>query len=279
VNPRLVYAKGGGLGAKGELAEIAAQDTTGAAFSGLMYTLSKDGTPFYPAGAFADVIAGTNLAFAIVTALLRREATGKGEVVSTSLLQGMMWLQQLHVGAMTNNNEVLRSFEPADATNAFLNLYRCGDDEWIALGMTAMNTEDWYAACEAIGRPDLKDDDRFERNRGRIEHARELVAVLTEALARQPRAHWLERFTAINLPCAPVQRLNEVLADPRVEAEEMLTRTTSGMTYVGVPFNLEGVPAAANDAPDYAADTLGVLTDRGLTPEEIAELQRDGTVW
>ena len=279
INPRLVFAQGGGLGTKSALADIAAQDTTGTAYSGFMYTVSRDGDPYYPPGGLADVLSGTNLAFATVAALLRREKTGVGEVVSTSLLQGMLWFQQLHVGAIKNTGEQLRPFDPANAANAFLNLYRCGDGEWLALGMTAMGKDDWFAFCDAIERPDLKDDERFARGRGRIEHAHELVAIISAAMAGRPRAEWIERITALGLPCAPVRRLDELLADPALEAEEMLTETPSGMQFVRAPFNIAGVPAATNDAPEFAADTFAVLAEAGLTPEEITELQEQGIVW
>lgn len=279
LNPRLVYAKGGGLGTVGELANIAAQDTTGTAASGFMFTASGSGQPVYPPGGLADVLSGTNLAFAAVAALLRREKTGKGEYVSTSLLQGMLWFQQLNVGAITNIGQTLRPFDPKNAANAFLNLYQCSDGEWLALGMTAMTTHDWFAFCEIIGRADLKTDARFERNRGRIEHAQELIAIISEAMAKRPRSHWVDAITHSGLPVAPVRRLEEVLADPAVQAEGMLTETPSGKRFVKAPFNIEGVPATNNDAAEYARDTFTVLTDAGLTPEQIAELERNEVIW
>jgi crotonobetainyl-CoA:carnitine CoA-transferase CaiB-like acyl-CoA transferase len=279
LNPRLVYAKGGGLGTSGELANIAAQDTTGTAASGFMFTASRDDEPVYPPGGLADVLSGTNLAFAAVAALLRREKTGRGEMVSTSLLQGMLWFQQLNVGAITNVSQSLRPFDPRNAANAFLNLYRCADGEWLALGMTAMTRDDWFAFCDIIGRADLKTDARFERNRGRIEHAHELIAIISEAMAQRPRAEWIAAITHSGLPVAPVRRLEEVLADPAVQAEGMLTETPSGMRFVRAPFNIAGVPAATSDAPEFAQDTFAVLSEAGLTPEQIAGLERDGVIW
>jgi crotonobetainyl-CoA:carnitine CoA-transferase CaiB-like acyl-CoA transferase len=279
LNPRLIYAKGGGLGSTGELANVAAQDTTGTAASGFMFTASGTDEPVYPPGGLADVLSGTNLAFAAVAALLRREKTGGGEYVSTSLLQGMLWFQQLNVGAITNIGETLRPFDPKNAANAFLNLYRCADGEWLALGMTAMTRDDWFAFCDIIGRADLKHDERFERNRGRIEHAKGLIAIISEALAQRPRGEWIAVITHSGLPVAPVRRLEEVLADPAVQAEGMLTETPSGMRFVKAPFNIEGVPASTSDAAEFAADTFAVLTEAGLTPEEIAELERNGVIW
>ena len=235
-----------------------------------MYTVSRDGDPYYPPGGLADVLSGTNLAFAITAALLRREKTGVGEVVSTSLLQGMLWFQQLHVGAIKNTGEQLRPFDPANAANAFLNLYRCGDGEWLALGMTAMGKDDWFAFCDAIERADLKDDERFERGRGRIEHAKELIAIVAEAMAKRPRAEWLKRIVGMGIPCAPVRRLDELLDDPDVQAEGFLTETPSGMQFVRAPFNIAGVPAQTADAPDFASDTFAVLTEAGFSAEEIS---------
>jgi crotonobetainyl-CoA:carnitine CoA-transferase CaiB-like acyl-CoA transferase len=279
LNPRLVYAQGGGLGTKTALADIAAQDTTGTAFSGFMYSASRDDDPYYPPGGLADVLSGTNLAFAIAAALLRREKTGAGEVVSTSLLQGMLWFQQLHIGAIKNTGEQLRPFDPANAANAFLNLYKCGDGEWLAMGMTAMSKDDWFAFCDVIERPDLKHDERFERGRGRIEHAKELIGVIGEAMLAHPREVWVARIEKIGIPVAPVRRLAELLEDADVQREGFLTQTTAGMQFVRPPFNIAGVPAHLADAPDFASNSFEVLSEAGFTAEEIAALQQAGVVW
>jgi crotonobetainyl-CoA:carnitine CoA-transferase CaiB-like acyl-CoA transferase len=76
-----------------------------------------------------------------------------------------------------------------------------------------------------------------------------------------------------------VRHLREVIADPQVLSDNVLTHTPSGMTYVRAPFNAEGVAASSGDAPDYAGDTFAVLTEAGLTPEEIAALEQDEVVW
>jgi crotonobetainyl-CoA:carnitine CoA-transferase CaiB-like acyl-CoA transferase len=261
------------------LADVAAQDTTGTAFSGFMYTASRDDDPYYPPGGLADVLSGTNLAFAITAALLRREKTGAGEVVSTSLLQGMLWFQQLHIGAIKNTGQPLNPFNPATAHNAFLNLYKCGDGEWLALGMTAMSKDDWFAFCDVIERADLKHDERFERGRGRIEHARELIAIISEAMATRPRGEWVERINTLGIPVAPVRHLAELLEDSDVQAEDFLTETPAGMQFVKPPFNLQGVPAHVDDAPAFGGDTFAVLSEAGFTVEEIAALEQAGVVW
>jgi formyl-CoA transferase len=191
----------------------------------------------------------------------------------------MLWLQQLHVGAIANTGEELRPFDPQNAANAFLNIYRCGDGEWIALGMTAMNTHDWHTFCDAIGRPYLKEDERYARNRGRIEHASELVVVISDAMASRPRDEWLAVITEVGLPCGPVRHLREVIADPQVLADNVLTRTPSGMSYVRAPFNTDGVAVTSSDAPDYAADTFAVLSEAGLSAEEISALQAGEVIW
>ena len=191
----------------------------------------------------------------------------------------MLWLQQLHVGAITNTGEELRPFDPANAPNPLLNMYRCGDGEWLALGMTAMSAANWASFCDAIARPDLITDDRFRDNRGRIANSRELIAILIEVFASAPRDEWVARMPTTGLTCAPVRRLPEVLADPEVLAEDVLTSTESGMTYVRAPFNVEGVPAHTSDAPAYGADTFEVLLELGLTPEQIAQLERSEVIW
>jgi crotonobetainyl-CoA:carnitine CoA-transferase CaiB-like acyl-CoA transferase len=191
----------------------------------------------------------------------------------------MMWLQQLHVGALANSGEPLRPFDPENAANPFLNIYRCADGEWIALGMTAMTRDDWFAFCDLAERPDLKKDERFLRNRGRIEYAKELVGIVAAEMRKRDRDTWLDHISASGLPCAPVRRIDDLIHDPKVLSEGILTSAPSGMTFVGPPFNLEGVPPSAEDAPDFAADTFEVLASLGLSPERVAELQKNEIAW
>jgi len=142
-----------------------------------------------------------------------------------------------------------------------------------------MTRDDWFAFCDLVERPELKEDERFHRNRGRIQHAGELVAIIAAEMASRPRDEWVERIGACGLPCSPVRRIEELVRDPGVLSENALTHTSSGMTFVRPPFNMDGVPSHADDAPGFASDTLEVLSGIGLTAEEVARLAEDGVVW
>jgi crotonobetainyl-CoA:carnitine CoA-transferase CaiB-like acyl-CoA transferase len=279
LKPDLVYALGTGLGRHGILADLPAQDTTATAFAGFMYTASRDDEPYYPPGALADVISGTNLAFGILAALRLRDKTGEGQFVSTSLVHGMMWLQQLSLSTIANLGNHLKRFDPATARNPFMNLYKCSDGEWIALGFAVMNREGWLGFCEVVGMPELSTDERYARNRDRIARSQEMVELLTCVFIRKSRDAWVTAFRDASLPAAPVRRLDELLADDAVRADGILGDTVLGTTFVRPPFTLDGYQPPTGDAPDYAQDTFSVLTDLGLSPEEVARLHQDEVVW
>ncbi|MPZ23517.1 MAG: hypothetical protein GEU28_08220 [Dehalococcoidia bacterium] len=278
-NPRLIYALGAGLGRHGDLVHLPAQDTTATAFSGFMYTASAGEEPSYLPGALADVMAGTNLAFGVLAALRQRDATGEGQVVATSLLQGLIWLQQLALGTMANIGSGFRTFDSASATNPFMNIYRCADGEWIALGFANMSRESWLDLCAAIERPDLQDDERYARNSDRLGRAPELVQLMTRIFIEKPREEWIAIFREASLPFAPVRRLADVLADRAIREEGLLGSTDSGVVFAPPPFMLEGVTNPGADAPEFASDTFSVLTDLGMDAGEIARLQSDQVVW
>ena len=115
VNPRLVYAKGGGFAAHGPLADLPCQDTVGMAYGGLMDLLSSTGEPNYPPGGLSDVLTGTMLASAIMAALVRRATTGRGGVVGATQTQSLMWLQQLPLGMAGSLGATMPRFSPERA--------------------------------------------------------------------------------------------------------------------------------------------------------------------
>jgi crotonobetainyl-CoA:carnitine CoA-transferase CaiB-like acyl-CoA transferase len=277
-NPALVYALGSGLGRRGAFADAPGQDTVGMAYSGFMDTASPNDEPVYAPGAIADVLAGTNLAFGVLAALLARERDGRGRLVTTSLLQSMMWAQSLNVGVPANGSSRLDRFDRTRVANPLVNLYRCGDGRWIALGMVTIRADTWRLLCEALGRPEWQDDERFATRRSLGRNAREAIRVLDRAFAERPAAEWLARLRAAGLSSAPVNRAEELAEDPAVVEEGLLARTARGLRFVRSPFTIEGTEIADGDAPALGADGFAALRELGLPDEEIADLARRGVL-
>jgi crotonobetainyl-CoA:carnitine CoA-transferase CaiB-like acyl-CoA transferase len=274
INPRLVYGLGAGLGTKGRFADVPSQDTAAMAYSGYMFTSSPDpDQPYYPPGGMADVLSGTNLAFGVTSALLGRERHGKGRVVTTSLLQSMMWTQMLNVGVAANNGESLRSAPRGRASNPLMNAYRCGDDRWIALGVPYLHDSAWAALGRALGAPPSLSDARFATEASRWQNVPALIATLDAIFAGAPCATWVERCRSADVWCSPVNRPSELDADEAVIEEGLVGATASGIRHVRGPFTLEGSEADDAAAPALGASTDAVLEDAGFSRAEIARLR------
>ena len=279
-NPKIIYSQATVAGRLGPEAEVPGQDTTGMARSGFMYNLpGPNGEPVYQVGGLSDVLSGTMLAFGVVTALLGRERQGTTPTVDASQLSAMLWLQSLSLASLANTGQ---AFEPVDRRavgNPLMNLYRCADDRWIALGLY-LSDRFWSSFCESIERPDLAADPRYGSEVQRAEHCRTLITSLDEVLATRPREEWERRFKQRDFWFAPVNRLADVLTDPQVIANGYLTQVDNGLTMAGLPFQFEdGGQDPQPGAPELGQHTEQALLDlAGCSWDELASLRQRGVI-
>ncbi|MFD3587750.1 CaiB/BaiF CoA transferase family protein [Streptomyces sp. NPDC058683] len=266
VNPRLVYARGSGLGPGGPRANDLTQDMTGMAYAGMLFALSPDPEqPFAPPGALNDVITGTYLFSGVLAALLRRARTGRGETVTGSLLQSALWTQMGLVGSVANTEGASTTGRPrTDPRNALLNQYRAGDGRWIAVA--AVNARAWDSFVAGAQIEHLVTDPRFATYADMLANTHEMRVELDRHFATRPAGHWLERLREHGVWCAPVNRLGDVLDDEQVAANNYLTTLSDGLRTVSMPFTLDGFTPDAAAGPGLDADRDAVLRDWGVDP-------------
>jgi crotonobetainyl-CoA:carnitine CoA-transferase CaiB-like acyl-CoA transferase len=265
LNPALVYAHGSGLGPAGPRADDLAQDMTGMAYAGMLFTLSPDpAEPFAPPGAMNDVITGTYLFGGILAALIRRAATGRGETVTGSLLQSALWTQTLLVGSAANTVGASTSGRPrTEPRSALVNQYRAADGRWIAVA--AINARAWAAFVAGAGIGPLTADPRFASHAAALAHATELRAALDQHFAARPAAYWLDRLRAHGVWCGPVYHVEDVLDDEHVAANGYLTTLDDGVRTVSMPFTLSGFDLPLTGGPVLDRDREAVLRDWGVS--------------
>jgi crotonobetainyl-CoA:carnitine CoA-transferase CaiB-like acyl-CoA transferase len=263
-NPSLVYAYGSGLGPAGPRAEDLAQDMTGMAYAGMLFTLSQNpGEPFAPPGAMNDIIAGTYLFGGILAALIRRAATGRGETVTGSLLQSALWTQTLLVGSAANTVGASTTGRPrTEPRNALANQYRAADGRWIAVA--AINARAWDAFVAGAQVEYLVADPRFASHAAMLEHATEMRAALDEHFATRPADYWLDRLRGHGVWCGPVHHIEDVLDDEHVAANGYLTTLTDGVRTVSMPFSLSGFELPLAGGPALDGDREAILNDWGV---------------
>lgn len=278
INPRLIYARAAGLGEEGPRAEDPCQDTVGMAYSGFMWSVSGSTTqPHYPPGSMADVLSGTMLAFGVMAALRERDRTGQGQEVSSSQLQSLLWMQNMIVGAAANFGEEMVPSDPQRPQLPLVNMYECGDGNWIALGLILESH--WAPFTEALGMPGLQADARFREMGDRIRNSAELLPILQQAFATRPAAEWLDRLRARSLWVSPVNRMRDLPADPQVVVNRYLVEMDDGWKVPSLPFSLHGHEVPTTPAPEYGAHSDAILAELGLTQDEVLQLRVDGAVW
>ena len=263
-NPSLVYAHGSGLGPKGPRADDLAQDMTGMAYAGMLFTMSPDPEePFAPPGAMNDVMAGTYLFAGILAALMRRARTGRGETVTGSLLQSALWTQALLVGSVANTAGSSAGGRPrTEPRNALLNQYQAGDGKWIAIAAINARAWDAFVAGARIGY--LLEDPRFASHADALAHAGDMRAALDRHFATRPAAYWLTRLRECGVWCGPVHHLQDAIDDEHIAANGYLTTLSDGLRTVSLPFTLSGFELPPAAGPVLDGDREAILRDWGV---------------
>src|SRR5262249_16506642 len=190
---RLIYADLTGFGEKGPDANLPGFDITSYwARSGLLsMTRDAGAPPTLPVGGSGDNATAVGIYSAIVTALYRRERTGKGAYVTTSLLAEGVWSASVSIPAGLSGANFYRPHDRKHPASGGLKGDRACDGTWFVLIVTA---DKLAAVAKAIGRPDLLTDPRFSDPAKLTANMPQLTAILDEVFAAQPMAHWYEVF-------------------------------------------------------------------------------------
>jgi crotonobetainyl-CoA:carnitine CoA-transferase CaiB-like acyl-CoA transferase len=209
-NPRLIYADLTGFGEKGPDANLPGFDVTSYwARSGLLsMTRDAGAPPTWPVAGSGDHATAVGLYSAIVTALYRRERTGKGANVTTSLLAEGVWAAGVSVQGALCGAKFFGLHDREHPANAAMNVYRAADDTWFVLLVTPDKLE---TVIKAIGRTDLLTDPRFSDTAKLTANRPQLTAILEEVFAAQPMAHWYEVFNSVRVTFGAVRGPQDVI--------------------------------------------------------------------
>jgi crotonobetainyl-CoA:carnitine CoA-transferase CaiB-like acyl-CoA transferase len=281
-NPRLIYADLTGFGEKGPDADLPGFDITSYwARSGLLsMTRDAGAAPTWPVAGSGDNATAVGIYSAIVTALYRRERTGKGSYVTTSLLAEGVWSASVSIQAALAGAKFYAPHDRKNPANAALNVYRSADDTWFVL----LVTPDKVAAlAKAIGRPDLLTDARFSDPKKLVENMPQLAAILDEAFSAQPMAHWYEVFNGVHITFGAVRGPQEVINDPQLRANDIVVPLEGAggklTSTISSPIQVHGVAKVpARRAPGLGEHTDEILRELGFDAKEIDDLRASGAV-
>ncbi|MDX1384694.1 MAG: CoA transferase [Thermoanaerobaculia bacterium] len=283
INPRLVYASGTGFGLSGPDHDRVAMDPTVQASSGVMSINGEaDGPPLRVGPAVADFMGGTHLYGAVVTALFERERTGRGRMVEVSMQEAVFPTLASDLGLyhLNGGHLQLRRGNRHGGVAPY-NVYETRDG-WLAL--ICVTERHWELLCEAMGRPELRDDPRFATNASRVENidaVDEVVAAWARGLARDEAWRVASEH---RVPCAPVRDLAEVLVDPHMHERGMLQwvehPTLGRVVLPSSPIRVHGAATPPlRPSPAIGEHNREVYGDwLGLSEERIADLEADGVI-
>jgi crotonobetainyl-CoA:carnitine CoA-transferase CaiB-like acyl-CoA transferase len=253
VNPDVIYARAGGLGHTGPLADDRCQDMLGMAYGGLVFTVSPEpDEPFAPPGAINDVLTGTMTAFGVLAALMQRNQSGAGGSVYSSLLHTALWTQLVQFGTVANAPQLLLPAKSRrNPRSPGVNQYRCADGHWIAVA--AVTAEAWALLVKALELDLVDAETNTELPYAAVlADAGTIRARLDDHFATQPVGHWLGILKAAGIWCSQAHTLPELVDDEQVAANGYLSTLDDGLETVTMPFIL-----ADYQPPTRAARTLG----------------------
>lgn len=268
VNPKIIYASATGYGAEGPFKDRPGQDLLAQSISGLPWLNGRAGDPPIPVGlAVADIFTSTHLASGVIALLLRRERTGQGGLVESSLLESMLDLQFELLSANLFDPEVIVKRGAGNSAHAFLpapyGLYKT-QDGYLAIAMTPI------PALGALLGVDLS---QYEDPKSWWSHQEEIMKALSTQLATNSTEHWLAILDAADIWCAPVLTLPELVSHEGFAAIDMVqetVRTGSDGSTVSIPTTRSPVRIDGKTikhrkgAPHVGEDTEKIRAEFGI---------------
>jgi formyl-CoA transferase len=282
LNPRLIYASFTAYGEAGEEAAKTGFDSTAYwARTGLMDQVRAEATtsPARSMPGMGDHPSATGLYAAIVTALYRREKTGLGCVVKSSLLQNGLWANGCAVQTRLFGEHVAHRPTREEAPNALANHYQTRDGRWFIMAMWNEQRQ-LRGFLSALGREDLTNDPRFASPDARKQNAGELVKVLDAEFAKRDLDAWRAILDSVGVTFGIVGTVNEVLDDQQMQDSGALVPFADGeQLTVSSPFHIDGVDKVpAQRAPHLGQHSEAVLREAGYGADDIARLRTLGVL-
>ncbi|HYD94532.1 MAG TPA: CoA transferase [Noviherbaspirillum sp.] len=258
INPRLVHVSITGFGLAGAKSDQPCYDLIAEGYSGVMDLTgeSPDRDPQKVGTPAADLLSGSDAALAAMAALIARNRTGRGHEIDIAMVESMTRFMTPRIIPYLGSGEVPRRSGGTDSVIAIYQTFHTADYPMtLGLGNDAI----WKRFCEAIGRTDMAEDQRFADNAGRRACRPEIVQEIQSILLRKPRTHWLDLFANARIPAGPINRLDQVVSDPTLTERGLFyatRRNGAAVPQVGLGIRFDGnFNSHRKDPPRLGEDT------------------------
>jgi formyl-CoA transferase len=281
INPRIILASISGFGQDGPYRDRPGFDQIAQGMSGLMSVTGIPGQgPVRTGAAIADLAGGLYAALGVMTALLERETSGKGQWVQSSLLQAGISLLDFQAARFLMKGEVPPQVGNDHPTSMPTSAYRTKDGH---INVAASGEGMWNALCKAIGREDMLASPDFKGAQKRADNRKKLNAAIDEALQKKTSTDWIGILNKAGVPCGPIYKVDQVFSDPQVQhlgiATEVEHAKLGRFKVLAQAARLSRTPAkVVAPTPEVGEHTDEVLRELEYSAQEIDKLHKGGVV-
>jgi crotonobetainyl-CoA:carnitine CoA-transferase CaiB-like acyl-CoA transferase len=265
LNPQIIYCAVTGWGETGPMAQRPGADGYALAFTGFWSNSGQEGgrPEHYRHHTQFDASTGNYAAQAILMALLARKRTGRGQKIEINMLQAGSALQTERIGEYLIDGRLAQPQGSAAIATAPDQAFLCEDQLWVGVSVTS--EPEWAAFCKVIGHPELIEDERFRSNHARVDHRKELAAILEPIFSAKPQYYWMMWLTRAGVPCGYPLRFEQLRFHQQArENEYIIDVDTAGwgpVTTGGPPWHLSKTPARWFETPIPGVHTGEILDE------------------
>ena len=275
-NPGIIYCSISGFGQDGPYQSRPAYDQIMQGISGLMsITGDPEGEPEKIGVAVTDIGAGMWAAFAVMSALFRREQDGEGQYIDISMLDAQVAWLTYQAGYYFAYGRPPQRLGKAHPTLVPYQAFMAKDGKYfnVAVGSERL----WERFCQAVKLDDLKDHPDYATNGVRVENRATLAPLLQEYFLTRDADDWVKDLQANSVPAGPINDLADVFSDPQVLHRDMFLEiphpTLGSVKQTGLPIKFSRTPGGLDQHPPLLGEhNQAILQDLGYSESEIQEL-------
>ncbi len=280
-HPHIIYASITGFGQTGPLASEPGYDLMAQAMGGMMaVTGEPDGEPMKIGVALSDIMTGLYAAIGILAALNARRDNGKGQHVDVALLDCTLASLTNLAQYYLTSGKVAPRYGNAHSTIVPYQAFEAADG-WLVVAVG--NDGQFARFAKALGHGEWAEDPAYATNTARVLHRDTLIPMIAETLHAHPTAHWVALMQDIDVPCGPVNTMDQVFAQDQIHAREMkieMNHPSGKIDLIGSPLKLSGTPVSYRLPPPRAGEHTDQILQSvlGLGEKEIETLRKKGAV-